>query len=495
MALIAGIQHLRDGVETQAVTPGEFDVVGIVGTAPNADPVQFPLNTPVYIRTNDTDLRTALGAGGTLEDSLAGISAQLANGISAAKCVVVRVTDDVSTDTVIANILGSEAAQTGVWALLDAPEDLGTTPRILITPGYTSQTESDGVTAINITDGGTGYDDQGTVVFTGGGGSGAAGVPVIADGVITGITITNAGTGYTSAPTVTYTGGSGSGLVVTADVGQVANPICAIMPTICERLQGVFIPEGPTSTRQDWLDWKETLPASQYILHPLRQDAKVSVNGSTVTKPLSPYSAGLYVRRDAEFDGRPFHSIANQAMYGLVGVTPTIRFSITDENSEGQQDLADSAGIVFRGDTGVNGSLTDGGFTFWGTDTLSSDSSFLFVNVVRGRAYTEVLQVKLLRYYLGKFNITTQTVQAIVNTLESVGRQLRADGDILDFKVEFDPEANTVEELRLGNLDIIYKQEEPPVLRKILIRSRRHAEALEQLVQTISTTLQSQLSS
>jgi phage tail sheath protein FI len=238
------------------------------------------------------------------------------------------------------------------------------------------------------------------------------------------------------------------------------------------------------------LDWKETIPASARILHPLRQDAKVlDSDGNIVTKPLSPYVIGLYVRRDALTGGVPTKSAANQAMYGLVGVTPTIPFSIVDANSLGQTDLEDSFGIVFRGDVGADGSLSDGGYTFWGTDTLSADTQWLFANVTRMRDYLELLQVKALRVYLGNYNLTRQTIQAIINTMETQLVNLRANGYILDYAIGFDPAVNTPEELELGHIDLQFEAEEPPVLRKITIHSRRHAEALVDLARSIAISL------
>jgi hypothetical protein len=71
---------------------------------------------------------------------------------------------------------------------------------------------------VTITNGGAAYTSAPTVVFNGGGGSGAVGVATINNGSVTGITITNPGSGYTSAPTVTLAGGqqTGSGASLTA---------------------------------------------------------------------------------------------------------------------------------------------------------------------------------------------------------------------------------------------------------------------------------------
>jgi hypothetical protein len=98
----------------------------------------------------------------------------------------------------------------------------------------------------------------------------------------------------------------------------------------------------------------------------------------------------------------------------------------------------------------------------------------------------ELLQTRALRKYLGKFNLTMQTVQAVLNTMESQLVQLRANDHILDYRLGFNPDENTPEELRLGHVSLIFRAEEPPVLRKITIRSRRHREALENMVRNIS---------
>lgn len=64
------------------------------------------------------------------------------------------------------------------------------------------------VGSVILTNGGGGYGGSTTVNFTGGGGSGAAGRPVITNGVITGVVLTSGGAGYTSAPAVSFSSGA-----------------------------------------------------------------------------------------------------------------------------------------------------------------------------------------------------------------------------------------------------------------------------------------------
>lgn len=492
MTQVMGIKHIRDGLEPIAANGADMGIIGIVGTAPGANPAIFPYDDPVEFFTNDTAMLQALGTLGTLADAVAAIS--LTQGDSAARVVVVRVNPGADTAATMTALLGAESSLTGIWALLDAPANLGVTPRLIIVPGYTSQTEN-GVASISINNGGTGYTADFPVTATGGSGTGFSGIARVLNGVIERIDIINPGKSYATAPTLVLTAGAGTGGAATATLGSVANQICATMPTILDRLKAEFIPEGPTSSRAAWLSWLGTLPRSMRIIHPLRQDAKITVNGSIVTKPLSPYIAGLYPRRDAERGGVPSGGVANQSLNGLVGVTPVIPLDITNDSSIGMADIALGGGIVVKGDAGVDGSLSDGGFIFWGTDTLDDTGQWPFASTVRMRDYIEIGQIKACRKYLGKQNITIQTVQAIYNTIDGQLSVLRRDSHIIGYKVEFIPDENDPDNLRLGQLVVGFRAEEPAPLRLLTIKSRRYRQALTDLVNNIAIQLGTLVSS
>jgi phage tail sheath protein FI len=345
---------------------------------------------------------------------------------------------------------------------------------------------------------GSGYTSVPTVVVAGGGSDPDKVLPTFtavlgtggnAQKVVSLITVTP-GSHLTAAPTLTFTGGAGTGAAATSTIAVVANAVCAAIPTVISRLKAKFLPEGPSSSVATFETWLETLPQDVNFMHPLYQVAlQADEDGDLITKPLSPYIIGLYVRRDSEFDGVPGHSVANQSINGLVGISPRVRLDISGASSVGMELIEKHAGIVIRGENGVDGSLTDGGFTFWGTDTLSADTQWMFSNVVRMRDFIEINLTKAVKFYLGRFNITEQTVQAIINTMDGYLSTLRADRDILDFKISFDEDQNSPEELRLGFITIAFQAEEPPPLRKITMKSRRMAEALTDLVTSISDTL------
>lgn len=71
---------------------------------------------------------------------------------------------------------------------------------------FGSLNNADQVSGVSVISGGSGYGTP-TISFEGGGGSGAAATAVVSNGVITAITLTNGGSGYTSPPLVVITDG------------------------------------------------------------------------------------------------------------------------------------------------------------------------------------------------------------------------------------------------------------------------------------------------
>ena len=86
-----------------------------------------------------------------------------------------------------------------------------------------------GVTAMDITNGGTCYTATPTVIISGGGGSGATATAARDGAGVAQINITNHGKGYTSAPTVTLGGGIGVAGVTVSNSGSGYNTAPAVV--------------------------------------------------------------------------------------------------------------------------------------------------------------------------------------------------------------------------------------------------------------------------
>lgn len=136
-----GVEVLEIDAGPRPIQTVRSSVIGIIGTAPDADASVFPLNTPVMIAGSRREAAKldANGNGlGTLPGALDSIFDQ-----AGAVVVVVRVAEGETESETIANIIGGVNATSGnyegVQAFLGAESKLGVTPRILIAPGFTHQ--------------------------------------------------------------------------------------------------------------------------------------------------------------------------------------------------------------------------------------------------------------------------------------------------------------------------------------------------------------------
>jgi phage tail sheath protein FI len=145
--------------------------------------------------------------------------------------------------------------------------------------------------------------------------------------------------------------------------------------------------------------------------------------------------------------------------------------------------------VLVRGEIGSDFAIASGGFVFIGTDNLGEDELWRFYNVTRGRDYIHLGLIRALRFFLGRFNITGQAVQAILNTMGFFLRDLQADQNILGYRVTFTGGKNSAEQIRLGRLTIGFKAEEPPVLKRIIIESARYREAIDATIAQLERML------
>lgn len=131
-----GVRVVELDIGSRPIKTVESAVIGIVGTAPQADADAFPLNKPVLV-IGDRKHAKLLGELGTLPQAIDAILDQTTPFI-----VVVRVAEDADAATQKANIIGgvdtATGAYTGIQAFKGAKAITGVEPRILIAPGFSS---------------------------------------------------------------------------------------------------------------------------------------------------------------------------------------------------------------------------------------------------------------------------------------------------------------------------------------------------------------------
>lgn len=210
---VFGISIRRIDDESRPAFPADLSTIGIIGPADGADPLTFPLNTPVHVNSDQTFKLRKLGTLGYIPDAIEGINAQLGEMQFAARIVVVRTASGTNADDAIKlqqtinNISGSSINRTGIWAFTKSAQLLGFTPRILVAPGYTGQMAT-GIGNMTRTLGGVGYVEGRSypITFAGGGPNAvqATGHALgLVDGSLGPIELDTPGAWYTTNPTAT----------------------------------------------------------------------------------------------------------------------------------------------------------------------------------------------------------------------------------------------------------------------------------------------------
>jgi phage tail sheath protein FI len=439
-----GVEVLDIDSGARPISTVRSSVIGIIGTAPDADVTAFPLNTPVLVAGSrrEAALLDTVGDGeGTLPAAMDSIFDQ-----AGAVIIVVRIEEGEDDAETLANVLGGVNATTGAYegvqAFLGAESIVGYQPRILCAPGFTDERVANGILTIAKNNVGAGY-TNGThaLVFTGGGGSGAAGTAVVAGGIVTTVTLTENGGGYTTNPTVTLAGTAGAGTTTatfTITRGTVGNAVVAELIGIAERLRAVIIADGPNTTDADAYAYADDFGSKRvYVVDP--KVYKVDEDGNYVTEYASACVAGLIAKSDNE---RGFWwSPSNQNINGIVGTARAIDFTLGDANSRANLLNEQKVATIVRQD----------GYRLWGNRTLSSDSKWAFLCVVRT---ADIINDSLLRAHLWAVDrgITKNYVTDVIEGVNAYLRHLTTIGAILGGECWADPDLNTPDQIALGKV-------------------------------------------
>lgn len=367
-----GVQ-LNESTETPSLLRvSDFGVTFINGTAPDADAASFPLNTPTLV----TSLTAAslLGAAGTLLDDVTTVF-----GEGGSTVIVNRVEDNETPAVAEANLIGDATARTGLYAALKAKATLGKQPRVIITAGDTGSWIDDGVVSISISSGGTGYTSAPTVAIAEvDGGTGATATATVTNGVVTAVTITNGGSGYT-APTVTFSGGGGTGAAATANVGDVANAFVSALNVICPQIRARAYIHGPNTTNAEAVRFRNTVNGGRILI--IDPKGIKNVAGTPVTVPAAPVFAGVRARVVASDEGVS-GSVSNKIIRTLDGVARTIAYP-TDSNYLNENQVA----------TIIN---ERGGLRTWGSRVATDEAIWQFDSV---RATADMINESLEDIY------------------------------------------------------------------------------------------------
>lgn len=443
-----GVEVLDIDTGARPISTVRTSVIGLAGTAPDADPAAFPLNTPVLIAGSRLEAAklsmTGVGPQGTLPAAMDSIFDQ-----AGAVAIVVRVEEGETDTETLANILGGVDANNGTYegvhAFLAAESIVGFQPRILIAPGFTHTRVAGAATNVTVTNQGSGYAGAPTVTFSGGGSDAGkvlpTGVAVLGTGANAGkvmsVTITTPGKNMTVAPTIAFSGGSGTGAAATASIGIIGNAVVSELIGIAERMRAVIIADGPNTNDADAIAYADDFGSKRvYLVDPksLKTEA-----GFTVTAWSSPMVAGLLAKSDNE---RGFWwSPSNQNINGITGTARAIDFKLGDVNSRANLLNEQNVATIIRQD----------GFRLWGNRTLSADPKWAFLCVVRT---ADIINDSLQRAHLWAVDrgITKTYVTDVIEGVNAYLRHLQAIGAILGGSCWADPDLNTPDQIAQGKV-------------------------------------------
>ena len=359
-----GIQNVTVDDGSRPITTVRSSTIGIIGSAPDADPLIFPLNKPVLIAGSRIEA-AKLGETGTLPQAIDSIFDQVG-----AVLVVVRIEEGETEAVTLVNVLGGVDANTGTYegvhAFLAAENIVGFVPKILIAPGYTHTR--------------------------------------------------------------------------TAAVGQTpatSNPVVAELNGIAERLKAVIIADGPNTNDADAIAYSKDFGSKRVFL----VDPKVlkTVDGTTSSEWSSACVAGLIAKSDNERGW--WWSPSNQEINGIIGTSRAIDFAMGDASCRANLLNENNVATIIR----------QNGYRLWGNRTLSSDSKWAFLCVVRTADMIDE-SLKAAHLWAVDRGITKTYVSDVIEGVNAYLRYLTNIGAILGGSCWADPDLNSADQIAQGKV-------------------------------------------
>lgn len=470
-----GVRFIDAGEDARTVQVPDFSTIAIVAPADEADPSLFPLNTNVHLYGDEADKIATLGDAGELSMAIDDILAEGING----SMIIRRVPKEVARNEQLGAVIGDASDRTGLWGLLDARAQTAVRPGIIIAPGFCNDSPI-GATLVTMTNTGTGYTHATATITAAGATVVPKGTCVIEGGKVIGVTIDDAGFGIPNTATLAIAG-DGEGAAGTVAVGPVANPVALAMSAVAKRLLSIGICDGPNLSRTEAALWAERLRRDNgrylYAIDPaLRRFAvRDGLDDTILTRPASTTVAALFAKRDRERGG-PYWSPENQTSSSIVGTARPVSYYDGEIDHEAN----------FLVGNGVNTFIE--GKELFGSETLSNDSNWRFINKVRTENSIRASLPTALRKWRGE-NFTSHNALMVVKTIEYFLDELVDLGVVVGYTRYFDRALNPNANMRQGILRIELPHENTPIISDIQIGMRPYLPAFDLLAADIQRAL------
>lgn len=228
---------------------------------------------------------------------------------------------------------------------------------------------------------------------------------------------------------------------------------------VAGRLRAVVPIEGPSDDYAAAVAYAGNFGSKRlYLVDPAVKVWDTAVNAEAI-KPNSARVAGLIAQVDNDLGF--WNSPSNKEIKGILGTERAIPFKLGDVNSEANLLNEQNVATIIRQD----------GYKLWGNRTLSSDPKFAFLSVVRT---DDLVADSLQRAHMWAVDkgITKTYVEDVIEGVDNYLRHLKAIGAIIGGRVWADEELNTPASLADGKVYIDY--EFTPVAVAETLTFRRH---------------------
>lgn len=187
-----------------------------------------------------------------------------------------------------------------------------------------------------------------------------------------------------------------------------------------------------------------------------------------IDRPYSARAAGLRARIDAEKGF--WWSKSNQQVYGIVGISQPVDWSLNDPNSTANMLNENKVSTIIR----------EGGFRHWGNRTCSTDPRWTFEQT---RRTADIINDSVERSHMWAVdrNITKTYVDDVIEGVNAYLRELKTKGAILGGECWADKELNTPATIQKGVVYFDFDFCPPYPAEHIVFRSRLNNDYLEEV--------------
>jgi phage tail sheath protein FI len=237
---------------------------------------------------------------------------------------------------------------------------------------------------------------------------------------------------------------------------------------IADRLRAVIIADGPNTTDQAAISYREKFGSARvYVVDPWVKVWDTDVSAEAL-QPASARVAGMIARSDN--DRGFWWSPSNTEMYGIVGTARSVDFTLGDVNARANYLNENEVATIIQKD----------GYRLWGNRTCSSDPKWAFLSV---RRTADMINESMLRAHMWAVdrNITRTYVEDVLEGVNSYLRHLTAVGAILGGKAWADPALNTPDQIAQGKVYFDFDFTPPYPAEHITFRSRLVNDYIEEI--------------